>query len=51
MTLLSDTGYLNDVQLYPARHDLYDYFATVRFSVAIKMGCFVMVGGYIQEIL
>ncbi len=40
MTLLSDTGYLNDVQLYPARHDLYDYFATVRFSVADQNGMF-----------
>lgn len=40
VTLLSTTAYLNDVEIYPARPELYDYFATTCFSTVDQNGMF-----------
>lgn len=40
MTLLSPKAYLNEVHLYPARLDMYDYYVTQRFSLVDENGMF-----------
>ena len=40
MSLLSPTAYLNDVRLYPATPDLYEYFLKRRFSLVDEKGMF-----------